>query len=388
MAPALFDSQTRAPADCSIKVGAAGQEITDLYPFLIEVTVETSRTEAATATLTFETRRDEQGTWVVQDAGILLPWEPIVIAAVFGERSEEVMRGYIRQVNTEYPENQGSAQVKVECQDTSLRLDRVQQRKTWGTTDAPVTDPQIVNQILSAYDGVTTASSLGTGQDGLININQNESDIQFLKKRAEVNGYELIFSEGQLYFGPLRLEADAQDSILVYAGPDTNCLSFRVSADGHLPDAIAYDIPDAQGSGTTSSDPIPPNLHRLGPTHADSNASGLENFVWKMSGEASADGASVQNLAQQKANEYDIQKVKAEGELDGTLYGHVLQVGLPVPVDGLGDWLSGTYYVDKVSHTFNDNGYKQRFNLLRNAFGDNLDSLPGGGVLGAVLGAL
>jgi hypothetical protein len=56
-----------------------------------------------------------------------------------------------------------------------------------------------------------------------------------------------------------------------------------------------------------------------------------------------------------------------------------------VPVDGLGERFSGTYYVDSVTHNFNTQGYRQRFKLLRNAFGDNLDSVSSlAGVLSAV----
>ena len=115
----------------------------------------------------------------------------------------------------------------------------------------------------------------------------------------------------------------------------------------------------------------------LGTIRADSTGTGLEAFVWKMSAEAGADTQRLRAVAQQKANDIDIHRIQGEGELDGTIYGHVLQPGLPVPVDGLGSWLSGIYYVDSVSHSFTPQGYKQRFKLLRNAFGDNLDSVSG-----------
>jgi len=330
----------------------------------------------------FETRRDEQGQWAVQDAGVLLPWEPVLIEAVFGERTEEVMRGYIREVKTDYPENAGSAQVKVECQDDSIRLDRHHNRKAWGA-DSPTSDTQVLSEILSSYDGLSPHPENGAGQDSLV-VNQDDTDIQFLKKRAEFNGYELIFAEGQVYFGPMRLDADPQDTILVYAGQDTNCLSFTANADGHQADAVAYDAPAESGSGS-SEQVVRPNLKVMGTMHADSSSQGLEDFTWKMSGEAGSDANRLQDMAQQKANELDINKVKGEGELDGTLYGHVLKVGFPVPVDGVGDWLSGTYYVDKVSHHFNFQGYRQRFTLLRNAFGNNLDSALGANVLSGVL---
>jgi hypothetical protein len=71
------------------------------------------------------------------------------------------------------------------------------------------------------------------------------------------------------------------------------------------------------------------------------------------------------------ANEQSM-KIKVDGELDGSLYGHVLLTGQPVGVDGVGERYSGTYYVDAVTHRFDVNGYRAGFRLLRNAYGDDL----------------
>jgi phage protein D len=374
----LFSSKERAPAECVVKVD--GQEITALYPFLIELTVQTSRAEAATASLNFETRRDELGHWTVQDADILKPWAQIEIHAAFGHRTEEVMRGYIREVKLDTPQDAGAAQVRVECQDESLRLDREHRRKTWGSSTLPSSDRLLLAEILSAY-GLLPDPRNAAGQDRLVSIAQDDTDIKFLKSRAEFNGYELIFREGLVYFGPRQLDADPQDTLLVYAGADTNCLSLSAHVDGHQADAVAYDAP-AESGDSVSPSTVRPDLPVMGLQRADSSQAGLEPFVWRLQAQAGADANRLQALAQQKANELDMQRVKAEGELDGTLYGHVLQPGLPVGVDGLGAWLSGIYYVDSVSHTFNAQGYRQRFALLRNALGDNLSSLPG---LGAAL---
>ncbi|MDD4880660.1 MAG: hypothetical protein PHX10_03705 [Gallionellaceae bacterium] len=378
----LFSEKDRAPAECVITVD--GIEIVDLYPFLLEVTVEAGRTEATTASLGFETRRNELGQWTVQDAEVLVPWASIVISAAFGNRVEEVMRGYIREVNLETPQDAGAARVNVTCQDDSLRLDREHQRKTWGTEDLPYSDDLILSEILAPY-GLIADPDSETGQERVVGVAQDDTDIKFLKARAEFNGYELIFRAGRVYFGPMRLSADPQDTLLVYAGADTNCLSLNVRSDGHQADAVAYDAPAESGDATTP-ETVRPDLPLLGTRHADSSAAGLEPFTWKLSAEAGADAERLRTLARMKANDLDIHRLQGEGELDGTLYGHVLQAGLPVPVDGLGDWLSGVYYVDSVSHSFTPAGYRQRFRLLRNAYGDNLDSVSG--LAGALAGVM
>lgn len=378
----LLSEKERQPAECVISVD--GAEITDLYPLLLELTVDTSRSEAATATLTFETRRDEHGRWTVQDADLLVPWARIVVSAAFGSRIEEIMRGYIREVSLETPTDAGAARVKVECQDDSIRLDREHRRETWGTEEMPSSDTLLLSEILMPY-GLNPAPENASGQDRIVGLAQDDTDVKVLKARADFNGYELIVRDGLVYFGPMRLTADPQDTILVYAGSDTNCLSLSVRADGHQADAVAYDAPAESGDATTP-ETVYPDLPLLGTTHADSSSAGLEEFVWRMSAEAGADAERLRTLAQQKANDLDIHRVQGEGELDGTLYGHVLLPGLTVGVDGLGEWLSGIYYVDSVSHSFTTNGYRQRFRLLRNAYGDNLASVSG--LAGAVAGVL
>ncbi|MDJ0854798.1 MAG: hypothetical protein QNI88_06275 [Desulfobacterales bacterium] len=374
----LLTAKFREPAECLIRVGGAGEEISDLYPVLLEVRVDTRRDQPAVATLKFETRRDEQGQWLVQDSGLLAPWEPIVVEAAFGTRVEEVMRGFVREIDASYPEDAGTTTVTVECQDDSLQLDRAHVREVWGG-DAPTTDQDILTQILESY-GLSLDPESGAGQTGLV-INQDETDIAFLRRRAEANGYDLLFREGSVYFGPMRLDAAAQAAIMVYAGQATNCLRFEVVDDGHQADQVTFDRAETEGEGTVS-ETVSPDLPLLGNDPATEQGSGLPAFAWRMSREGEMEEAEWQARAQRRANELSL-RVKAEGELDGSLYGHVLRVGEPVGVDGVGERYGGVYFVDTVHHVFDTEGYRQSFTLLRNAYGDNLES--SGGVLSGVL---
>jgi hypothetical protein len=85
-------------------------------------------------------RRDERGEWLVQDATglfddtpLMREWNRIRIVAAFGSHEEEVLRGFIRQIRAEYPEDAGAAKLVVECQDESLQLDREHRRRSWGS---------------------------------------------------------------------------------------------------------------------------------------------------------------------------------------------------------------------------------------------------------------
>src|SRR5215471_20424283 len=149
----------RAPADCVIRVD--DKEIAELYPFLREVTAECSRDEASIARLVFETQRDEHGRWTVQDSGLLAPWKRIIIEAAFGQLTEELFRGFIREILADYPNESGAATVTVECQDASLALDRLHVRRVWGV-DTPTTDGEIVTEIASRHR-LTFATKPGPG---------------------------------------------------------------------------------------------------------------------------------------------------------------------------------------------------------------------------------
>jgi hypothetical protein len=375
----LFRARHREPAECIIRVGSAGREIDDLYPFLAEVTVDAARTEATVATLTFDTRRDEQGSWFIQDDGRLVPWAPIVIEAAFGSVVEEVMRGYIRQIHADYPEDAGNARVTVECRDNSLVLDREHVRETWGA-DAPTSDALILALILGKY-GLTSDPANGSGQTGLV-LHQDATDIEFLRRRAEANGYDLFFHSGMAYFGPMRLDAEPQTTIMVYAGEETSATRFMVRDDGHQADRVTFDRAETTGSGTLS-ETLEPDLPLLGNEAATGAGIGLPEFTWRMNRQGEMSEDEWRARAQRRANELSL-RVRGEGELDGSLYGHVLRIGEPVGVDGVGERYGGIWFVDSVSHRFNSEGYRQSFRVLRNAYGDNLAIT--GGLLAGVLG--
>ena len=205
----LLAGFSREPAECIVRINDTPIEA--LYPLLSEVTVETGRNAPDTATLTFETRRDEQGEWLVQDATglfdntpLMREWNRISIVAAFGSREEEVLRGFIRQIRAEYPADAGAAKLLVECQDESLQLDREHRRSSWGTELLPSSDLLILAETLGRYTGLTPDPMNASGQSGIVGLNQDGTDIVLLQARAEENGYELYFRRGTVYFGPPR----------------------------------------------------------------------------------------------------------------------------------------------------------------------------------------
>jgi phage protein D len=364
----------RDPVECVIKID--GTEVREFYQYLREAKVEASRRGAAVATLVFESVRTEAGTWLIQDAPAFRPWKRIQIDARFGNRSEEVMRGFIKEVKADCPLDMSAATVTVTAQDESLVLDREHVRRNWSREDAQLSDGQIAQQIASDA-GLSAQVEQGLTHTSL---NEDATHVRFLQERAEANGFELLVRAGVLSFRPPQLSGAPQPTIMVYAGGDSNCLRFTVNFDGHKPDQVRTVRAAEQGTNVDEQT-VSPDLPLLGRQAADSSGAGLNPFVWTLPRPQGATAAEAQARAQARAND-NAWKIVAEGELDGALYAHVLLTHNTVNVDGVGETHGGLYYVDEVQHTFNGQGYRQTFKLLRNAVGDQQS--PAGDRLAAV----
>lgn len=379
----LLDPGFRQAASVVIEVGAAKQDIGNLAPLVSAIEVQTSRLEAAGGTITIDDRRDEAGQWMGSDSGLFAPWEPIVISADFQTHTEEILRGFITALKPNYPQNGGEAKLVIEFMDESAAFNREHVREVWGTEDQPVTDRTIVTELIKPL-------SLGmeAGPDGAASraLSQDGRPIQFMRERAKANGFELIFRRGSVYFGPKRLDGDPQAAIMVYAGDATNCLSFNVSEDGQKPDAVAFEIAPRDGGTDPVAVTVAPDEPLLGQVPTGAAGAGLGTpSIWKVKKEGDETEEEMTARAQGLANENAF-KVMATGELDGTLYGHVLLPGLTVSVDGTGSRNGGLYYVDTVTHKFSPEGYRQGFQLIRNATGetDSVGAPPLNSVISAI----
>ncbi len=360
----LVDEAPREPAECVVAI--EGKELAELHDQLEEVVVECNRGQADLCTLRFTSVRDEHGGWQVQDHPAMRPWSRLTVEARFGNLREPVFTGFVKQVRVRYPTGKSGSEVEVRAQDESLLLDRQAVVKLRSTSEAPRTDKQVVAEIASEVSVLTLDAGC---VDGLTNetLVQSGTAAAFLRERADANGFEFYVREGKVHFGPPKLAGETRPPILVQAGPRTNCIDIAVEFDGHQPDAVRVHRP-AQGGVEGEALLFEPDQDELGEAPASSNDRGLppHETILRPSGGTEAEIAAA---ARARANELSW-KLRAEGELDGALYGHVLRTYELVPVDGVGQTYGGIWYVDAVRHSFTANGYRQRFKLVRNATGD------------------
>jgi phage protein D len=367
------------PVECVIKVDR--QEISDLYAYLTEVTVNMSRSQFTEAILKFESPADEYGERVVADRLELRPWSDITIDAVFGSRTDNLFCGVIFSVSPSFPANSGQASFTMTCRDNAARLSRTQRLQEWGEPDQPQTDEGIVGEILGHHN-LAPHRENNTGMTGLV-LRTRETDISLLQGRAADNGFDLIFFQDQLYFGPPRVGAACQPTILVYAGKKSNCYSFDITNSGENFESVGFADRDDDGN-PQADEVVTPDLPVMGTQAPRSPGNGLDDHQVYMADCSSPNPEVQRRRAQGRVNQESF-SVKATGELDGSVYGSVLVAGQPVAVDGVGELYSGRYLVDTVTHTINSQGYRQRFELLRNGIGFQPCDTPLGRAIGGSL---
>ncbi|MBK0327768.1 hypothetical protein I5535_10735 [Rhodobacteraceae bacterium F11138] len=379
----ILDPGFRQAASAVIEIGPDRRDIGDLATLVSGIEINISRTEAATGTLTIDDRRREDGQWMAADSGLFQRSQPIVVSADFQTHVDEIFRGYMIELKPELPQNGGEAKLVIEMQDDGVALNREHMRRVWGE-DAPITDLAILSELVAPLnldidpDSDDGQSARSLAMDG--------TPIQFLRDRATANGFELIFSGGGVYFGPKRLEGEVQPTIMVYAGSGTNCLTWAISDDAQKPDAVGFEIAPREEGSDPVVEIVTPNLPVLGTTAAAEEGAGLGTpSIWRISREGDEPEEVTRARAQAAANDNSF-KIRATGELDGTLYGHVLRIGALVRVDGTGERNGGLYYTDKITHVFATDGYRQRFELIRNGTGDS-DS-PGAPPLSSAISAI
>jgi len=364
----LLDPPLREPASCLMELGEGLENPGALNGLVKSIEIITSRTEAAAATIIFEDRRAEDGNFLVADSGLFFRWQPIRLTADFVSHQEEILRGYITGIKPNFPASGGEVTLELSVLDESAVLDREHLRTVWGA-DTEISDLAILSQLLSP-SAISADPASAEGQ-ATRSLTQDGTALSFLRERAKANGYELLFTPGQVYFGPKRLEGEAQAPITVYAGRATNCLSFNVDDDGMKPDAVTYEVAPRDQGATPEIQTVTSAVTSLGASPASDEGAGLSTpYTVRVTRQGDEPPEATAARAQGMADDAAF-KLKATGELDGALYGHVLQPGLLVPVDGTGGRYGGLYYTDKVTHRFTEEGYRQNFELMRNATGED-----------------
>ena len=195
--------------------------------------------------------------------------------------------------------------------------------------------------------------------------NAGKSYFEFLSDLVESNpGYTFYLSEKVLYFVKGRKD---KDSILTLKwGQDL--ISFNPTLDTR--EVVSEVI--VRGWNSVTKEPIEVSAKAGEETTQEQGKQSASQIAQEIYGDI------VKIIAGRPVSSVEEARQIAESELekssDSFIKGTADTIGIPelkpdvcITIEGLGEWFSGKYYVEKVVHTIDNNGYRSKFDVKRNA---------------------
>jgi len=234
-------------------------------------------------------------------------------------------------------------------------------RKT--RTFAQMKDSAIASQV--AREAGLRAQAKDTKVSLMYVVQSNQTDLEFLRRRAQLIGYEIYVRDKVLYFQPPQSAAKAAAELSL--GGDITEFTPRLSALGQV------------GEVTVRGWDVKQKKEIVG-------KAGMGQEYSSMGGKSS--GPKVANRAFGKASAASVrQPLRSKAEADQIALGHYnelaltyiqgtvvcsgrpqLRAGTVVDIAGAGKTFSGAYYVTSVTHTLTaEDGYQTSLTVQRNA---------------------
>jgi phage protein D len=340
-----------------------GQEVDDLYPDLIDFEVELDDSLAGMFRLKNVITQATDGTWNYLDDERLRIWKEVTIAVGFDDEMEDLITGYITHIRPRFTSERTECFLEIWGIDGSVLMDREEKLKDWPNKK----DSDIASEIFGLYGfSAETEDTAVIHDEAVSTIIQRETDIQFLKRLALRNGYE-CYVEGNIgYFRPPQMDEDPQPILAVHFGDETNVGHFSIEVNALTPaNVVMYQID--RGSKEVLESVVESSLQTpLGSTNGVADLGpGMQPGKAYIAMNTATSNPEMTALCRGLFHEGEW-FVSGEGEITANEYGHVLKPRRTVTIKGLGETHSGIYYVCRVTHTFNSEGYSQSFKVKRN----------------------
>ncbi|HEU5213942.1 MAG TPA: contractile injection system protein, VgrG/Pvc8 family [Gaiellaceae bacterium] len=311
---------------------------------------------------------DRGASWSVLDEPICDRLANVKIAVRLGGESETpLIDGYVIDVKAELSANPAGSTIEIVVMDATALMDLEEKVKAWPDQS----DSAIASSIFGDYsfDADVTSTQL-VRQANDVTVMQRETDIRFLNRLAERNGFECYVEVGDRgqtvgHFGPPTLQESPQAVLSVNMGTETNVDGFALRYDmlsATQASASGIDVQDAsaQPARTQSA-----SLHDQG----DSSTVATDRPRVRLLTPRGLSRTDELQTLTQAAVDRSAFAITAEGTVNAAVLGQALRAKKPVLVRGAGSRFSGQFYVERVLHRFDANGYQQRVTLKRNAAG-------------------
>ena len=309
--------------------------------------------------------------WSVVDDDLFNRLTHLRVGVTIGARvSETLMNAYVIETSGDFSNTPGSSVLNVVAMDPTTLMDLEQKVKPWPN----MSDSDIANAIFTSPEykftpivDVTQWKRQETEQT----VIQRGTDIQFLRQLAQRNGFECFVETNGLtgavegHFHAPKLAVPPQGVLSVNMRDATNVNSFSARYDMMRPATAEATNIDIAAGAKEQAQAAATRLSSLGRTAALTQQ---RPRVVLPSRTGLVRAGELQTYAQAVVDQSSF-AITAEVDLNTVAYNGILRAKRPVSVRGAGRQFSGTYYVERVSHIFSADSYKQSFSLRRNAVG-------------------
>jgi phage protein D len=348
----------------SLRIEIDGEDVDDLYEDILSLEVELDDDLANMFRIHIPLLLENDGTWKYLDDERFRVWKRVTITAGFESASEELITGYITQVQPVFTSDPSNCSLEIWGIDGSILMDREEKLKEWTNKK----DSDIASEIFTLYGFTSDIEDTEVIHDEAVStIIQRETDIRFLKRLAMRNGYECYVNGSTGYFHLPRINQPSQPVLAVHFGDETNVNQISIKQDALTPVNVAMFQIDRKNKEIIEATTENSEQTLLGDTGADGLlAAGMKKSKVYIGLNTVTGIPEMTDLCQGLFHKSEW-FVTVEGEIPANLYEHVLQPRKTVTIKGIGETYSGLYYVTHVTHRFNSIGYTQIFRAKRNA---------------------
>lgn len=342
----------------------------EILEALQEVQVENNAQMADVFRLRLAIGVSEKGDWTVLEDDPFKPLTQVGIRMQVGTGlSEPLISGYVTSQRAEISNEPGQSLLEVVGMDATAMMNLEEKIVAWPN----MADSDIATTIFSQYGFVPKVDQTQPiRQDLDATTIQRGTDIQFLRRLADRNGYECYIENDPLlnadvgHFHPPQIQEKPQGVLSVSFGESTNIISFNIRYEMLRPTTAQASNIDISSKATQNGQAQSVSFTNLGQEGLHDRTSQQSVVLPSKTGPPTT--GELQTLCQSIVDR-SAWAVIAEGELDTAVFEGILRAHRTVNVRGPGNLYSGTYYVSRVLHNFSGEGYSQRFELRRNALG-------------------
>jgi hypothetical protein len=304
----------------------------------------------------------------------------VIIAVTLNGFQQVLMDGFITRHEIQPGNEPGKSTLTVTGEDLSLAMDLVEKAVAYPGMD----DRAKVTAILGRYavlgiDPSVSSPPVRTSRTPAERTENQASttDLKYIKGLAQRNGYVFFIDPGPTlgrstaYFGPERKDSVPQPALNVNMDAFTNVESLNFSFDGMAKEEPAMSTLDAGDQRTPKPVPVP-DVSAAKPPLGKQSIPPARIRMYNQGARLASDEArrDIQGTVLNNAPD-----ISGSGSLDVMQYGRILSARKLVGVRGAGFSYDGLYYVKSVTHNIKPGEYKQSFNLSRDGFLANTETV-------------